>query len=148
MLHDSYQEANIDLSAVSVTYAPPFTFDETFVQHMKEFYYTCHQLDKDTTCVTIYSDVYRQLKAEHVPIHYQICSLSDIYRGIEKAHSNFLLQISRESQLVIMYIVIDEANEYSPLASDEYQMTLEMLQVSKYISQFRCKKANYPTKYF
>lgn len=35
MLHDSYQEANIDLSAVSVTYAPPFTFDETFVQHMK-----------------------------------------------------------------------------------------------------------------
>lgn len=106
---------------------------------MKEFYYTCHQLDKDTTCITIYSDVYRQLKAEHFPIHYQICSLSDIYRGIEKAHSNFLLQISRESQLVIMYIVIDEANEYSPLASDEYQMTLEMLQVSKYIYIFAKK---------
>lgn len=139
MLHDSYQEANIDLSAVSVTYAPPFTFDETFVQHMKEFYYTCHQLDKDTTCITIYSDVYRQLKAEHFPIHYQICSLSNIYHGIEKAHSNFLLQISRESQLVIMYIVIDEANEYSPLASDEYQMTLEMLQVSKYIYIFAKK---------
>ena len=118
---------------------------------MKEFYYTCHQLDKDTTCITIYSDVYRQLKTEHVPIHYQICSLSDIYRGIEKAHSNFLLQISRESQLVIMYIVIDEANEYSPLASDEYQMTLEMLQVSKYIYIFakknsRCRTSHYRTR--
>lgn len=137
LLHDSFLEANINLSDVSVVYAPPLEFNETFIPQMKEFFYNCHHLDKDTTCITIYSDVYKQLKAENFPIHYQISCLSDIYMGIEKAHSNFLLQISRESQLVMMYIVIDETNEYSPM--DEYQITLEKLNVSKYIHLFAKK---------
>lgn len=136
MLYDSYQEVKINWRKVEVSYAPTFSIDESFVDKMKHFYYQCRQKDKNVTCITIYSDVYKQLSAEHFPIIYFFSSLSDIYSSIEKVHSKFLLQASRESQLVIMYINIDEVEKYSPLVSDEYQMTLEILNVTKYIHIF------------
>ena len=58
MLYDSYQEVGVDLSKVTVDYAPSFTFDEMFVSKMKDFYYRCRQKDPNVTCITIYSEVY------------------------------------------------------------------------------------------
>ncbi|KMO85631.1 hypothetical protein AB840_12560 [Megasphaera cerevisiae DSM 20462] len=139
ILHDAYQEAGIDSSKITITYAPPYTFDETFSSHMKEYYYRCRQQQKDVTCITIFSDVYRQLKAEHFPILFLFTSLPDICNSIQKTHADFLLQASRESQLVIIYAAIDEINDYSPLTADEYQMTLENLNVAKYIYAFAQK---------
>ena len=139
MLYDSYQEVGVDLSKVTVDYAPSFTFDEMFVSRMKDFYYRCRQKDPNVTCITIYSEVYNQLAAEKFPIVYLISTLTDIYNAIENAHNKFLLRMSRESQLVIIYISIDDVDKYSPLSSDEYQMTLETLTVTKYIHIFAQK---------
>ncbi|WP_441562262.1 hypothetical protein ACSZOP_08005 [Colibacter massiliensis] len=139
ILYESYREAGIDIAKVSALYAPELTFDESFTARIKEFYYKCLERNPSTTCITIYSEVYNQLTAEGFPILFLFPTLFDIYNGIEKAHSNFLLQISRESQLVIIYIVIDEASEYSPLTEDEYQMTLEALAVAKFVHLFAKK---------
>ena len=83
--------------------------------------------------------MYNQLAAEKFPIVYLISTLTDIYNAIENAHNKFLLRMSRESQLVIIYISIDDVDKYSPLSSDEYQMTLETLTVTKYIHIFAQK---------
>lgn len=139
LLRSAYKEAGIDLSKVSVTYAPPYPFDELFVGKLIDFYDTCQRSKKDSTCFTIYSDVYRRLKEHSFPILYHFPSLPDIYCAIEKIHAKFLLQISRESQLIIINIVINDASEYSPLLSDEYQQTLERLNVAKYIHLFAKK---------
>ena len=57
-----------------------------------------------------------------VPAVYMTPTLPDIYNAIFKAQTSFLLKISRESQLVIVDIVIDERSSYSPLLADEYQL--------------------------
>lgn len=139
ILRDVYLELGINLSDVSITCAPPFSFDETFVKQMKGFYYENHRLNPSATCLTIYSDVYRALHNTGFPVQYYYCGLTDIYNSIDKAHTNFLLQISRESQLVIIHIIINESSEYSPLMADEYQSILETLHVTKYIYTFAQK---------
>lgn len=139
ILNNAYKELGIKFSTVSIHYAPPFTFDETFIKQMKNFYFHYHQQYPTATCLTIYSDIARALSFLSFPIQYYCSGLSDICNSIEKAHTNFLLQVSRESQLVIIHIIVDEASEYSPLLTDEYQATLELLTVAKYIYIFTKK---------
>ena len=49
------------------------------------------------------------------------------------------MQSSRESQIVIIHIAIDEPNNYSPIADDEYQIAIENLNVAKLIYAFAKK---------
>ncbi len=139
LLCNTYTEAGIDLYDMQIFTAPQFTFDESFVDNMITWYYACLKKNPDITYITMYSDVYYQLQSKNYPVIFCGSAYADICMSIEKVHSAFLLQASRESQLVIIYISIDEANIYSPLSNDEYQQILEMLTVAKYIHMFAQK---------
>lgn len=139
IIYDSYRQANIDPSKLKIISAPKYEFNELLYDNLITYYKQCQKQYDNYTCITIYSDVYQYLKKKNFPIIFSCASLADISNTIEKAHSAFLLQASRESQIVIIHIAIDEPNLYSPIANDEYQMAIENLNVAKCIYSFARK---------
>ena len=139
IIKDAYSESNIPLQKLTLIQPPTFIFDEVFYNHLTDFYINDYKHNTNSTYITIYSDVYKKLQNRGIPILFASSSLTDISNSIEKAHTNFLLHASRESQIIIIHAAIDELNTFSPIIEDEYQMAMENLNIAKYIYSFARK---------
>lgn len=139
IIYDSYKQTFASPFTPKIIKAPEYVFNELFYDNLVNYYMQCQKQYDNYTCITIYSDVYQRLKDKNFPIVFSCASLTDISNTIEKAHSAFLLQSSRESQIVIIHIAIDEPNNYSPIADDEYQIAIENLNIAKLIYAFAKK---------
>jgi len=139
LLYDTYREIGMDISDIEINITPPYTFNENFIVQTARCHEEQFRFKKEASCITIFFEVYRRLHESGVPAVYMTPTLPDIYNAIFKAQTSFLLKISRESQLVIVDIVIDERSSYSPLLADEYQLMFENMNVTKQIYDFAKK---------
>jgi len=139
LLYDTYKELNLDVADIHISFVPPYTFDETFITKTVQYHYNQYRFNKNQTCLTIFYDVYKRLYLSNIPVVYLSPTIYDICNDIRKAQADFLLQISRESQLIIIDVVIDERDNYSPLNTNEYQLTFENINVMKQVYLFAKK---------
>jgi len=136
LVYTTFEDAKIPFIKKDILFTPAYSIGPSFINETAQLHQQWYQTHKTTACITMFYEVYQKLLANNVPVAFFLPTRSEIYNAIRNTQINFLLDISRESQLVVIDILIHEPKSYAPFTLDEYQLQLENINVAKHIYIF------------
>lgn len=138
-LHEAYQEIGISKERLKLFVAEQNIDEPDYLEQTYKFHETNFLDHNVTCCFTALESVYERLIANDVPCLMIKPTANVIRETIKKLILNHKIQISQQSQIVALYIHIDEPNEYSFLNEDEYQCVIDKMKIAKQIYIFAQK---------
>lgn len=104
-----------------------------YVCAFHEQYYRANRVDY---CITALLNVHERLTAQTIPCFLIKPTTGIIRQTLHRLQLNHLVRISRQSQIVAIYIRIDSQDEYSLLHGNEYQYVIDRTNVARHVYLF------------
>ena len=135
-----WQETCAELGTANLNaeifHIPDPPYEEKYIDLIFTFHEQNYLYKNVSCCVTAFYAVYQQLTAKNIPCYFLRPTDSSIRQAVHKLQLHHLIQISQQSQIVVLCIQIDRPNEYSLFNNDEYQYIIDRTNVTRQIYIF------------
>lgn len=135
-LAEVYQELGVSQNQIQIFTVNKSPFEEDYIHYVCTFHEQQYRNHQATCCITALYNVYEKLTAKNIPCFCVEPSVNIIRHTLNKLQLHHLMQLSQETQLVVLAIRIDAPSEYSVFFENEYQYNIEKSNVSKQIFLF------------
>lgn len=135
-LYEAYDEIGKAKEELSIYLADDKPLDDNYLEYIYLFHKENYNSRKVSCCITGILSVYNKLCSENIPCFCVTPTRNIIREAIGRLQLKYLLQISRQSQIVAVCIGIDLPHEYSVLTDDEYQFSLNKMKISEQVYLF------------
>lgn len=135
-LSETYAEIGIPLEQSQIHIISKTPFDADYFDYVCAFHEQLYRCNQASCCITGFTDVYNWLTAKNIPCFRVDPTANIIRQTLHKIQLNHLIQVSRQSQIVALYIRIDSPGDYSLFNENEYQYILDKTNVARQIYLF------------
>lgn len=134
-----YDEIGIKKEQLNIFVAKQSLYDDDFFSYLKSFHEKNFYENKVSCCITGLSMVYDYLQSKGIPCFTLDPTVDVIKQTLNRFKLRNEANINKNSQIVVLSIEIDLANEYSLISENEYKIMFEKMKVSEYIYLFAQK---------
>lgn len=138
-LYEAYEEIGICKDSLTLFLSEQNIDEPDYLDHVYHFHEINFSQNNVTCCLTALESVYEKLSAKNIPCLMIEPTANIIRETVKKLLLNHRIQISQQSQIVVLCVQIDEPNEYSLLNEDEYQYVIDKMKISKQVYLFAQK---------
>lgn len=136
LFRKAYTEIGLPDDTTPIIITPASPYDDQYLVTTCSAHEKNYKKHGATCCITIFSDVNRQLLSKHIPSYCIYPYWDDIFATINQMELDYLLKLSHQSQLIVLAIQLDEPNEYSLMNDDEYQYVINRTVATRLIYNF------------
>jgi hypothetical protein len=138
-LYEAYEEIGLDKSRLNLQIADINLPGRGYLDYICSFHERHFSQQEVSCCITALESVYENLTNKKIPC-LMIKPTADVIREtVHKLELSHQIHLSKQSQIVALYIHIDDPDEHSLYSDNEYQYAIDRLQISKQIYLFAQK---------
>lgn len=131
-----YEELGINKEQIRLFTFNMQPFENNFLDAVCSFHEQHYLSGQVTCCITAFYNVYERLAAKSIPCFRVDPTFNIIRQTLNKMQLHHLMQLSQQSQIVVIAVRIDAPGEYSFFADNEYQYNIDKSNVAKQIYLF------------
>jgi len=113
--------------------------DEDYENRLINFHVHNYYSHGSACCITSLTNVYNKLREMHIPCLRSKLTDSVILTTFSHLRLSYLAKENKNSQIVVISIIIDQLNSYSVVANDEYEFVQNKMRIAELIYLFAIK---------
>lgn len=131
-----FEEIGIDEKLAENYFIKTQHYDNQFVEMLTTFHSQNYFYKNTSCCITAFYAVQQNLLRQNIPCFLLKPTVGAIRQAINKIQLNYEVSVSQQSQIVAIYIQIDQPSEYSVLNDNEYQYIINRTNVTREVYTF------------
>ncbi|MDU4961671.1 MAG: hypothetical protein E6X17_13545 [Sporomusaceae bacterium] len=136
LVAEIFEEAGIAREQSRIYTIGKSPLDDDYLDYVCAFHERHYRAGRTDYCITALLNVHQRLSAAGIACFLVKPTASIIRQTLHTLQLNHLVQVSRQSQIVAIYIRIDSQDEYSLLRDDEYRYVIDKTNVARHIYLF------------